>query len=294
MNQNKIAKIFISHGHNELLKLKLKNFIAERLGLYPVILAEQPDLGLTIIEKLEKYGKDCDFALIILTADDQTVNGGIRARQNVIHELGFFHGILGRDKVLLLKQFNVELFANISGLIYKEFEDDKIESIFEDIRFAIETGSAQSRGESVPKKKTDDSEEFSSKISKSIDVVTYEWPKIERRNLLDEMKMITKGLAEDMQVKRVKKFLEDKRKDYEKRLSEAEAEAEKSKETFKADPDHGGKMAAMILSISTTIAPKSTIGFIDKLLNEISFLDSNNVKAQDIINRIIGLFDEEQ
>jgi len=144
-----VRRIFISHGHSEVVKLKLRNFVKERLGFEPVVLAEQPDEGLTIIEKLEKHGKDCVFALIVLTADDETASGGSRARQNVIHELGFFHGLLGRDKVLLLKQTSVELFSNISGLLYKEFEDDRIDSIFEEVRSALEAGSAQQGGESV-------------------------------------------------------------------------------------------------------------------------------------------------
>lgn len=291
MEQNEVTKVFISHGHNELLKLKLKNFIAERLGFQPIILAEQPDNGLTIIEKLEKYGKDCDFALIILTADDQALGGGVRARQNVIHELGFFHGILGRDRVLLLKQSGVELFSNISGLIYKEFEGDKIESIFEDIRIAIETRSAQRGGKSVPKELHDEIAEF---VPKSIDIVSHKWPKIERRELLKEMKTIISGLTEDMQVKRIKRFCDDKKRKYKKRLTEAEMEVEKSKNEFKRDPHHPGKLAAMQLAMATTIAPKSIIGFIDKILDEVSFLESNNVKTQEIVNRIIELFDEEQ
>src|SRR5947209_10202733 len=150
-NRKKAVRIFVSHGHNQTLKLKLRQFIKERLDLVPVILAEQPDDGLTIIEKLEKYGRTCDFALILLTADDETASGGVRARQNVIHELGVFHGILGRDKVLLLKQAGVELFSNISGLVYKEFPGEQIEAVFEDIRSALESGSAQKGGRSVPK-----------------------------------------------------------------------------------------------------------------------------------------------
>ena len=146
----KVNKVFISHGRNETVKLKLKNFIKERLGIEPVILAEQPDLGLAVVEKLERYGRECDFALVVLTADDQTASGEARARQNVTHELGFFHGILGRDRVLLLKQSGVELFSNISGLIYKEFDGDKIESVFEDIRIALESCSAQKGGQSIP------------------------------------------------------------------------------------------------------------------------------------------------
>ena len=141
--------IFISHGHNKRVLQRLKSFIENDLHLKTTILAEQPDAGLTVIEKLERYGKDCDFALIVLTGDDDTLHGGVRARQNVIHELGYFHGCLGRDKVLLLKQNQVELFSNISGLIYKEFPDDNIDSVFPDIRLALESRSAQQGGRSV-------------------------------------------------------------------------------------------------------------------------------------------------
>jgi hypothetical protein len=145
-----MSKVFISHGHNEVVKLKLRNFVKERLGFEPMVLAEQPDEGLTVIEKLEKHASGCVFALIVLTADDETADGGSRARQNVIHELGYCQGLLGRKKVLLLKQASVKLFSNISGLIYKEFEENHIESIYEDIRCALESGNAQLSGETIP------------------------------------------------------------------------------------------------------------------------------------------------
>jgi len=143
-------KVFISQGHDELTKHRLKDFVRDRLKMDAVVLSEQPDLGLTIVEKLEHYGADCDFALILLTADDQTSSGGQRARQNVIHELGYFHGRLGRNRVLLLKEVDVELFFNISGLIYKEFPRGSVESAFEDVRLAIESGNAALHAISVP------------------------------------------------------------------------------------------------------------------------------------------------
>lgn len=145
------AKIFISHGHDDLAKHKLKDFVRDRLHMEAVVLAEQPDLGLTIVEKLEHYGRACQFALILLTGDDKTASGGRRARQNVIHELGYFHGALGRKRVLLLKEAGVELFSNISGLIYKEFPTTgSIESVFEDIRLSIESDDASQHASSVP------------------------------------------------------------------------------------------------------------------------------------------------
>lgn len=284
----KVNKVFISHGHNEVAKLKLKNFVRERLGMEPVILAEQADLGLTVVEKLEKYGPECDFALIVLTADDQTVSGAARARQNVTHEIGFFHGVLGRDRVLLLKQSGVELFSNISGLIYKEFERDNIESVFEDIRIALESCSAQRGGLTVPKEKAED---ISQLVSKSLDVVAHDWPRMERDHIKQGMQQVISGLVADLHVRRIKRFLEDEKKEYETRLSRTQAEAERRKEAFEADPEHGGKMAAMTLSIFEFIAPQSAIRLIDKLLGEISFLETENMSPKELLDRLISICD---
>jgi predicted nucleotide-binding protein len=42
-----------------------------------------------------------------------------RARQNVIFELGFFYGKLGRKKVCAILKEGVEFPSDISGVIYK-------------------------------------------------------------------------------------------------------------------------------------------------------------------------------
>jgi len=64
------------------------------------------------MEKFEKYS-DVSYAVILLTPDDigsyfekdTHPNLKYRARQNVIFELGFFYGKLGRSNVCcLLKQ----------------------------------------------------------------------------------------------------------------------------------------------------------------------------------------------
>lgn len=285
----KISRVFISHGHSEIAKLKLKSFLQDRLDMEPVILADQPDLGLTVVEKLEKYGSECDFALILLTADDQTVSGGLRARQNVTHELGFFHGVLGRDKVLLLKQSGVELFSNISGLIYKEFESETIEAVFEDVRLALESRSAQRGGLTVPKKREED---LAQSFQKGLEIIKDQWPRMERDRIKQGMQQIVSGLATDLHVRRIKRFLEDERKEYQARLVETQADTERRKQAFDADPDHGGKMAAMTISIFESVAPRSAIRLIDKLLSELAFLETENVKnPEEVLNRLRGICD---
>ncbi len=134
MTQN----IFVSHGHNELLMLKLKDFIVTRLEKKPIILSQQPSKGLTVVEKLEKVSEVCCFAIILMTKDDEQINGGIRPRQNVIHEIGFCQGKYGRSRVVLLAEKGVELFTNISGIVRIDFEPDHFDSVFDMLRLEIE------------------------------------------------------------------------------------------------------------------------------------------------------------
>jgi len=130
--------VFISHGHNEILKLRLKDFIATRLKQSPVVLAEQASHGLTVVEKLERVSEKCCFAVVLMTKDDAVEGGGLRARQNVVHEIGFFQGKYGRQNVVLLAERGVETFTNISGIVRLEFEPDHFEEVFEPLRVEIE------------------------------------------------------------------------------------------------------------------------------------------------------------
>jgi hypothetical protein len=126
-------KVFIVHGQNEAKKLELKDFLG-KLALDPVILHQQNDLGKTIIEKFEHYASQCAFAIILLTPDDQSVPPGSpdvrswRARQNVIMELGWFMARLGRERVLLLHQGELEIPSDILGVIYAPFKGSVTEA----------------------------------------------------------------------------------------------------------------------------------------------------------------------
>jgi hypothetical protein len=116
-------KIFVVHGHNREKLETVARFI-ERLQLTPIILHERPNEGRTIIEKFTDFA-DVGFAVVILTGDDQ---GGVRtsnveaqrlrARQNVIFELGFFLGKLGRKRVCALYEENVEIPSYYSGVLF--------------------------------------------------------------------------------------------------------------------------------------------------------------------------------
>lgn len=124
--------IFIVHGKADKPKLELARML-EELKFQVTILSEQAEKGRTIIEKLEQETIDVGYAFVILTPDDvgmekelfERTHTGLcyRARQNVILELGYFVGKLGRGRVCCLYQGNVELPSDIHGVVYKKFTD---------------------------------------------------------------------------------------------------------------------------------------------------------------------------
>jgi predicted nucleotide-binding protein len=119
--------IFVVYGHDERMKLEIENFLSVKLKLHPISLDTQPNGGQTIIEKFEEYAKDVNFAVILLTADDKI--GGtetFRARQNVVFEMGYFMGALGRDHVMCLVQENVETPGDIDGVVYTNIDKNGI------------------------------------------------------------------------------------------------------------------------------------------------------------------------
>ena len=123
-------KIFIVHGHDEEMKQAVARTV-EKIDLKPIILHEQPNKGRTIIEKFEDYS-DVNFAIVLLSPDDiaypknkSSEDKKFRARQNVIFELGFFVGKLGREHVFILyrEEHNFEFPTDYSGICYTPYNN---------------------------------------------------------------------------------------------------------------------------------------------------------------------------
>ena len=116
-------EVFIVHGHDDEAKVTVARFV-ENLGIEATILHEQANKGQTIPEKFEEHADDAGFAIILLTPDDvgapkdETNSLKPRARQNVVLELGYFWGRLGRKRLCVLYKEGVELPSDMSGIVY--------------------------------------------------------------------------------------------------------------------------------------------------------------------------------
>ncbi len=118
---------FLVHGHDDGMREFVARYL-EQLGIKPIILHEQASRGRTVIEKLERHA-NVPFAVVLLTPDDL---GGAqaerehlqsRARQNVVLELGFFVGRLGRERVCALYKGPLELPSDYVGVVYVPFDE---------------------------------------------------------------------------------------------------------------------------------------------------------------------------
>lgn len=113
--------VFIVHGRDGEAKEMVARLVGQ-IGLNPIILHEQANEGRTIIEKFERHSS-VGFAIVLLTPDDV---GGLansdelrpRARQNVVMELGYFMGRLGRQRVCALMAPSIEIPSDIAGVVY--------------------------------------------------------------------------------------------------------------------------------------------------------------------------------
>lgn len=124
--------IFIGHGHNTEW-IQLEKHLKENLKLPCKSFESEPQAGKHVINILSEMLEACTFAIMVMTAEDETIEQGKRARQNVLHEIGLFQGKLGFNKVILLCQRGVEKFSNVDGLQHLEFEGSNIEKSFHDL-----------------------------------------------------------------------------------------------------------------------------------------------------------------
>lgn len=119
--------IFLVHGRDESNLQKIKKLLKDEYHLNPIILKEKPSGGMSsVMEKLEHYGTDVGYAIILFTSDDVgklTQNMSkpkARARQNVIFECGLFMGWLRRHRMFGLfkgaNYSNLEWPTDIAGI----------------------------------------------------------------------------------------------------------------------------------------------------------------------------------
>lgn len=114
------SRVFISHGRSEDWRV-VQAHIERDLGIPTLELAQEPNRGRTVLQKLAEESDRCSYAVVVMTGDDEIPGDAPRARQNVMHEIGFFQGKFGLPSVCLLYEEGTDIPSNIHGLVYVPF-----------------------------------------------------------------------------------------------------------------------------------------------------------------------------
>jgi predicted nucleotide-binding protein len=57
-----------------------------------------------------------------MSPDDLLDNGAYRVRQNVVLEIGYFIGKIGKHRVRILKNGNVDMPSDLQGILYENYD----------------------------------------------------------------------------------------------------------------------------------------------------------------------------
>lgn len=129
--------VFIGHGHSAVWR-EIKDFLVDRLHLEYIEFNRDPSAGKSYKERILEMLNASGFALIVMTAEDETKDGKLRARENVVHEAGPFQGRLGFERAIILREEACEQFSNIHGLVQIPFPHGNPGAAFEEITRTLE------------------------------------------------------------------------------------------------------------------------------------------------------------
>jgi CheY-like chemotaxis protein len=131
------TRVLIGHGHSSEW-LKLQAFIVERLDLPVDEFNRISTAGISTVARLSEMLDSAAIGFLVLTAEDEVVGGRLRARQNVVHEVGLCQGRLGFARAIVLLEDGCEEFSNIDGLGQIRFPKGNIGAAFEEVRRVLE------------------------------------------------------------------------------------------------------------------------------------------------------------
>ena len=123
-------RVFVVCGTDGEMKQAVTNALT-KLRLVPVVMCEEPSQGRKIVERFQDYA-DVGFAVVLLSPDDSvyakdelSTKRKLRPQQEVVFELGFLLGTLGKRNVLVFcrESANFDGPTDFEGIKVTAFDD---------------------------------------------------------------------------------------------------------------------------------------------------------------------------
>jgi predicted nucleotide-binding protein len=131
-----LPTVFVGHGRNPLWR-ELKDHLQDKHGIKVEAYEIGARAGHAVRDVLERMLEKSSFAVLVMTGEDETVDGCRRARQNVIHEIGLFQGRLGSSRAVVLVEAGTEVFSNMEGIEQIRFSQGNIKETFGEVLATI-------------------------------------------------------------------------------------------------------------------------------------------------------------
>lgn len=128
----KAPVIFIGHGGSPLWR-ELKDHLSDKHDYKIESYETGARAGHTIRDILDEMASKSSFAILVMTGEDEDKDGKVKARPNVIHEIGLFQGRLGFSRAIVLLENGTEEFSNLNGIQQLRFSEGNIKEVFGDV-----------------------------------------------------------------------------------------------------------------------------------------------------------------
>jgi predicted nucleotide-binding protein len=107
-------RVFVGHGNDTQWRV-LRDELRDDHGYEIEFFEGQPRAGWTISDVLADMAQNSTVAVLVLAGSDAMSDGGLRGRQNVVHEIGYFQAMLGWSNTIVVVEEGVEMFSNLDG-----------------------------------------------------------------------------------------------------------------------------------------------------------------------------------
>ena len=133
MEGSPVYRVTICHGRSPLWR-EIKEFLRDNYKVEVQEFNSRTVVGLSTKERLLGLLDTTDIALILLTAEDEQLDGSRHPRLNVAHEVGLFQGRLGFESAASLLEDGCVEFSNISGVGQIRFAQGNVLAATESLR----------------------------------------------------------------------------------------------------------------------------------------------------------------